>query len=409
MKPCIWYVSKYMVPPGRSGAGARGYHLMRELARQGDTVVMITSDSIHLAESPALDGPYLRRDMDGMQVWWVRTLKYRAAKSLGRILSWLHFEWRLWRMPWEDLPKPDTVIVSSLSLFTIFNGLRMRARFGSRLVFEVRDIWPLTLTEEGGFSRWNPLVQGLGMIERLAYRRADLIIGTMPNLGEHVQEVLGRSRPVACVPMGFDERDLAACQPLPAGYAEQYLPSGKFLIAYVGTIGITNALETLMACAERLASDTRLHFVVVGAGDLREQLQRRYGHLPNLTFGARVKKDEVQAVLAACDVAYLSTFPSRVWRFGQSLNKLVDYMLSGKVVVASFSGFPSMIDEAGSGVFVPAGDSVALALEFQRLAALPPGELRAMGERGRRWMFEHRTYPALARQMRKLLFPSAGR
>jgi glycosyltransferase involved in cell wall biosynthesis len=408
MGACVWYVSKYMVPPGRGSAGARGYYLMRELARQSDTVVMITSDSNHLAEVPALDVPYLRQDLDGMQVWWVRTLKYRAAKSLGRILSWLHFEWRLWRMPWEDLPKPDTVIVSSLSLFTIFNGLLMRTRFGCRLVFEVRDIWPLTLTAEGGFSRWNPLVQGLGMIERLAYRSADLVIGTMPNLSEHVQEVVGRSRPVACVPMGFDESDLAGRRPLPAGYAEQYLPSGKFLIAYVGTIGITNALETLMACAERLVADPRLHFVVVGAGDLRAELQRRYGHLPNLTFGARVRKDEVQAVLRACDVAYLSTFPSRVWRYGQSLNKVIDYMLSGRVVVASYSGFPSMIDEAGCGVFVPAGDVVTLAREFQRLAALPPEELRAMGERGRRWIFEHRTYPALARQMRPLVFPPAA-
>ncbi len=32
------------------------------------------------------------------------------------------------------------VIVSSLSLLTILNGIRLKARYGCRLVFEIRDI-----------------------------------------------------------------------------------------------------------------------------------------------------------------------------------------------------------------------------------------------------------------------------
>ena len=162
MKPCIWYVSKYVAPPAKVGAGGRGYLIMREFARLGYQSVIITSDSNQLTEVPVLEAPYLFQDVDGMQLCWVRTMKYTVAKSLRRIMSWLDFEWRLWRLPKNGLPKPDVVVVSSLSLLTILNGFLLRRRYKCRLVLEIRDIWPLTITEEGGFSRWNPPGVGTG-------------------------------------------------------------------------------------------------------------------------------------------------------------------------------------------------------------------------------------------------------
>ena len=79
---------------------------------------------------------------------------------MRRILSWLDFEWQLLGLPKEKLQTPDVVIVSSLSLLTILNGLLWKVRYKCRLIFEVRDIWPLTVTEEGGFTSWNPFVLG---------------------------------------------------------------------------------------------------------------------------------------------------------------------------------------------------------------------------------------------------------
>ncbi len=98
MKKCAWYVSKYVTPPGKGSAGGRGYLLMKELARESTRVVIITSDSNHLAKVPELDQPYFRQSVDGMDLWWVRTHKYTVAKSVRRVLSWVDFEWRLFRM-----------------------------------------------------------------------------------------------------------------------------------------------------------------------------------------------------------------------------------------------------------------------------------------------------------------------
>jgi glycosyltransferase involved in cell wall biosynthesis len=408
LKPCIWYVSKYVAPPAKVSAGGRGYLIMRELARMGYRSVIITSDSNQLAEVPVLEAPYLFQEVDGLQLCWVRTMKYGVAKSLRRIVSWLDFEWRLWRLPKDKLPGPDVVIVSSLSLLTILNGFLLRWRYRCRLVLEIRDIWPLTIIEEGGFSRWNPLVLGLGFIEKLGYRYADAIVGTMPNLGAHVAAVLGQSKLTHCIPMGVDEDTLMAGDALPADYVEKHLPKGKFIVTHAGTIGITNALDTLLDCAESMQDNAEVHFLVVGEGDLRAHYQQKYAHLSNLSFAPRVPKQMVQSVLSHCDLLYFSVHVSEVWKYGQSLNKVIDYMLSGKPVVASYTGYPSMINEADCGSYVPAGDVAALRGEILRYVAMDATQREAIGRRGREWILANRRYETLAQNYLRILFAQDG-
>ncbi len=111
---------------------------MREMVRQGHKTLMISSDANHLTTARQLEGSYLVETVGGVDVCWVRTYKFKGAKSIGRILSWLDFEWRVWRLPKQQFTRPDAVIVSSLSLLTIFNGLWLRRRYGCRLIFEVR-------------------------------------------------------------------------------------------------------------------------------------------------------------------------------------------------------------------------------------------------------------------------------
>lgn len=403
MSACIWYVSKYVTLPSTGRVGTRPFMIMRELVGMGHRCLILTSDSSHLATCPDLKGrPYLTSIADGVELCWIRTLKYQGAKSFRRILSWLDFEWQLWRVPKDEFPRPDVVIVSSLSLLTILNGLLMRRRYGCRLIFEVRDIWPLTIVEEGGFSRYNPFVVALAIVERLAYRRADVLVGTMPNLQQHVVEVLGRSRPVHCIPMGVDESMIGKAQALPQQYDATHIPWDKFLVCYTGAIGISNALDTLLTCAREMRDRPEIHFLIVGEGGLRSHYQAMCADLPNVSFPPVVPQDMVQSLLARCDLLYFAVHPSKVWNYGQSLNKVIDYMLAGKPIVASYTGFPSMINEAKCGSFVPAGDAEALRNEIVRYADMPADARATIGAAGRTWLLNNRRYRGLAEEYLRL-------
>lgn len=243
----------------------------------------------------------------------------------------------------------------------------------------------------------------LGFVEKLGYRHADAIVGTMPNLAEHVREVLGRSRPTFCIPMGVDEAALEAGEPLPEAYVAQHMPQSPFVVAHVGSIGITNALDTFLECAASMQDRPDIHFLLVGEGDLRKRYQSLYGHLPNLTFAPRVPKAMVQSVLSRCDLVYFAVHKSAVWRFGQSLNKIIDYTVAGKPIVASYTGYPSMINEAGCGTYVPAGDLKALKAEIARYSAMDPQTRKEIGRRGREWILANRRYATLARNYETVL------
>ncbi len=377
--------------------------LMKELAKLGCNPVVITSDSNNLFPVPRLESNKLVQDVDGVRLVWLKTLKYTVAKSIRRIFSWFHFEWNILRLAKSDLPAPEVIIVSSLSILTILNGFLLKRKYKCPLVFEVRDIWPLTLVEEGGFSAKNPLVLFLGFIERLGYKYSDTLVGTMPNLGQHVEEVLGFSRQVHCVPMGVDPVSALQAESIPDTYRNTYLASDKFSVVHAGTIGITNALDTFFEAAQVMADEGDIQFICVGDGSLKDAYIKKFGHLKNLTFAPKVPKSMVHSVLESCDLLYFSVLPSKVWNFGLSLNKVIDYMLSGKPVVASYSGFPSMINEAGCGSFVPAADVDALVNEIKRYKTMGGKERQAMGEKGREWLLLNRGYDVLARQYLEIL------
>lgn len=396
MSKTIWYISKYFAPKTQKSPGSRGWFLMRRIADKGYSVVVITSDSNNIYPQPDLNSRVVIEEEQGVKLVWLKTLKYKTAKSFLRILSWFHFEWNLLKLDKSFFSKPDIVIVSSLSLLTVLNGLWLKHNYKCTLIFEVRDIWPLSVVEDGGFSKWNPLVLMLGLVERLGYRYAEKIVGTMPNLSEHVSEILGYEKKVCCIPMGVDMDSVNDHDDLPTGYIEKYLSSGKFTVAHVGSIGITNALETFFHAAELMKNEERVEFILVGDGALKQQFEKKYEHLVNVTFAPQVSKGMVYSVLSRCDLLYFSAHKSKVWDYGQSLNKVIDYMLAGKPIVASYSGFPSMIDEAKCGTFVPAGDAVALTSEIFHYANMESQEMNQMGLRGRQWILKNRSYKKLA-------------
>lgn len=110
----------------------------------------------------------------------------------------------------------------------------------------------------------------------------------------------------------------------------------------------------------QLIEHNDIHFIVLGDGALKLEYMNRYSNCKNISFMPKIPRLMVQSVLKHADVLYLSTFNSKVWNYGQSLNKIIDYMLAARPIIASYSGYPSMINESGSGYFVPAEDVFAV-------------------------------------------------
>lgn len=390
----IWCISKYASIP-KYGAAARFYYLAKEFSKTNDQVVLLTSDANHLCQYPETDTRYNYVKEDGIDICWIKTLKYSKAASIKRVMSWFDFEFKLFAMDKKRFNKPDVVVVSSLSLLSIAYGYYLKKKYKAKLVFEIRDIWPLTLVEEGGFSSKHPLSIFLGIIEKFGYKKADLVVGTMPRLDLHVEEILGYEKNVFCSPIGIDRTELVTAeQKVPE--LEQFFPANKTIVGYAGSMGISNNLETYIDTIEQYKDRDDVHFVLVGGGDLKAKFMKQLENSDNVTFVPKIKQSEVQYFLSLCDVLYLSTHDSKVWRYGQSMNKVVQYMLSGKPIVASYNGAPSMIDEADCGEFIPCNDSAQLRSALDRFMAMTDAERAEVGNRGKEWILANRIYDKLA-------------
>jgi glycosyltransferase involved in cell wall biosynthesis len=190
--------------------------------------------------------------------------------------------------------------------------------------------------------------------------------------------------------------DTTRQQLLPDGYEERYIHQNKFIVGYAGSIGTTNALDILINCAIEMKDNNGVHFLLLGDGDLLGDYKAKVSGLPNITFAPKVNKSQVQAVLSHCHVLYFSVMDSKVWKYGLSLNKLIDYMMAAKPVIASYSGYPSMINEAQCGVFIPAKDVSALKQAIREYYQMPTDQLDAIGQRGKAWLLKNRPYDKIA-------------
>ena len=323
----IWFISKYASPPLYAKASSRLFYLAKEMQKLGNDVRLITSDANHFTSIPNTDNIYNYECQERVDITWIKTKKYKKTASIDRILSWLDFEWKLFRMPLKTMIKPDVVIVSSLSIFTILYGYFLKKRFKIFLVFEIRDIWPLTLIEEGGFSKWHPLSLIIGYIEKFGYKNSDLIVGTMPNLKQHVLNMRITNKPVFCSPLGFEPNnykgeDISLNNPF-----QNLIPENKIVIGYAGSMGISNGMQIFIEAIRIMNVYENIHFLLVGSGDLKEKYQKLLCENTNVSFLPRIEQNQVKYFLSTCDFLYLSTQASKVWDFGQSMNKVVEYML----------------------------------------------------------------------------------
>ena len=392
----IWYISKY-ASPQKYFFGTRHFYLAEEWTKNNHDVLVFTSNSSHLTDKlPTFKGRSYVEIINGVKTYWINTLKLKQgnSSSILRILSWFHFEWQLFWMDKKNLPKPDVVIISSLSLLTVLNGYWFSRKYNCKFVFEVRDIWPLSLMELGGFSKYNPLILFLSWIEKLGYKKANAIVGTMPNLKEHVKSVIGNSDKCYCIPQGFSQDFYDNQEFLEQDYIEKYIPKDKFIVAYAGTINANNPIDVLIDAARNL-KESPIAFVIIGEGNKKEELINKSNDLPQVIFAPSIPKKKVKHFLSFSSVCF-DSFSSELAKYGLSRNKWIDYMYAGKPIICSYSGYKSMINESNSGSFVEYGDSDALTKEILLYFNMSGDERETMGKNAHQYIIQNRSFEKLS-------------
>ncbi|MCW4152624.1 glycosyltransferase family 4 protein [Halomonas sp. 18H] len=406
----IWIINQYASLPS-TGIGGRHRDLSRELAKRGHNVTLVSARWTHLIrDAKAAEEAPDEEIFEGFRFVRVPVSRYPHAHHKKRIFNWFSFAWKLRRLPRSLNEKPDVVLYSSPSLVGFLGAENLARKFGAKLVFEVRDIWPLTFSELGGYSDRHPFIRFLQWVEDRAYQNSDRVISNLPGAVEHmVRRGMTREK-FSWIPNGFSKGDVDQCPDLPQEVDEQ-LPTDTFNVCYTGTVGAANALHTLVEAASLLKDEHDISVTIVGNGREKETLQEyvRQLKLENVYFVEPVPKQMVQPVLRKCSVCYLGLTGDSLFRFGVSPNKLFDYLVSGKPVIYGIdSGDYKPVEEFKAGLQVPPEDPEALAKAIRALKATPPYELELMGENGRKSAFKYHEYSMLAEKLEHILLDGSS-
>ena len=389
----------------QTGMGGRHHYLARELVRLGHDVTVVAARWHHLLRDGVdTDALPAEEIVEGYRFVRIDVPKYAHAHDRRRVLAWLVFAAKLPALRRRLGDAPDVVLYSSPHPVGYPGAERLARSCGARLVFEVRDIWPLTLIEIGGYSPRHPFIRLLQWIEDRAYARADRVVSNLEGAVEHmVSRGMERGK-FTWVSNGIAVDEVERPEPLSPEVAAQ-IPEGGLRIVYTGTLGAANALGTLIEAAALLRDLPDVHILLVGQGRARADLEARRDALglTNVRFIGPVPKPQVKSVLAACDVCYIGWLASPLYRWGIAANKVPDYLFSGRPIIHGFSGGNDPVEKFDAGLTVPAEDPEALADAIRRLHDMPEIERRRMGENGRRAALAHYDYARLARRLEQVL------
>ncbi|HEX2839810.1 glycosyltransferase family 4 protein [Hyphomicrobium sp.] len=404
----IWYVHHYGGGPG-VGLYDRPYELARAWQRQGHTVTVFVAQFHHLLEKRTqLADDFL---VDGVQYVSVPARGYD-----GNTVSRLFNIWDLTKNLYlsadrygRDWQRPDAVIASSPHPFTIYPAARIARSMGAKLVFEIRDIWPLSITEILKTSRLHPFVQLCAMTERFALTRSDLVASVLPRADRYLQDRGYGHKPFVWVPNGTNIQRNAS--PLTTENArkadavlDQWKAEGLTTVVHAGSLGKPNAVDLLLEAvafgASRGETD-RCGVLLLGSGEQLSKLQEQVSqhNLKNVFFAGRVAKNEVSGLLEKSDIGYAGVRAlDRLYQYGVSLNKFADYYGASLPALLPIEPCGDPVSASGGGIARRAQTPEAIWSALHELVVMPSDTRRALGAKGRAYMAREYDYDLVARR-----------
>lgn len=393
----FWLINQYGSTPC-SGFGGRLFYIAKELVAQGHTVFLIIDRSHHLlSTSVALPKNEI---VDGINIVRIDTLKYKGAHSSKRVFTWFIFSLKLLFINKNIKTKPDVVISSSPSPFVGLAGVCLSKFYKAKSVFDIRDMWPLTLTTLGGVSKRHPLIWLMSKAEKVSLKYSNIVSSNLPNAQLRISEVIDCEKPFLWLPNGFDETEVSMPEELSLSIKEQ-LPDAKFILGYVGTFGLANALEPLFEAAEKIKENKDIAIVLAGGGELEAKFKLliKERGLINVFLLGRVPKNQVQSLISKFDACYIGWKNEELYRYGIAPNKVPEYFYSSKPVLHSYSGTLDPIKIASAGITVKAESSGDIAEGIIKLASTEKAELKIMGGSGKKYAEINYNYKCVTKRL----------
>ena len=323
------------------GGAIRSYYLARALVEKGIQVVVITAHN-----APGYRNEYI----EGIEVHYLSVPYDNRFGFTRRIFAFFKYAIKAARF---SAHHKDARICYAIStpLTTGIAAIMLMRRFKMKYIFEVGDLWPEAPIEMG-FIR-SPLLQRLlYRMEKRIYKNAEAIVA----LSIPIRDAISRKasgKDIHVVP-NMADTEFFKPEEKRGGLEKKFGTDGKFVVSYMGAVGVANGLDYIIACAIASRKEgLSVHFLICGDGAMLPLLRASAmeAGLSNLSFIPFQNREGVADVMNITDATFICYQPFPILETG-SPNKYFDGLAAAKLTIVNFGGWiKDEISKEGCGIY----------------------------------------------------------
>ena len=255
----IFIINHYAGAP-KYGMEYRHYEIAKELVKKKINVCIIAASFTHLRDSTSCTN----EKIDGVDFLWVKAPRYKGS-GLSRFVNMIMFSIKLFFYNKHFPFKPDLIIISSPSPFPIINALWLKFKYKTKMIYEIRDVWPLSIIELKGISKNNILIRLLSKLDILGIKYSDLIMSPLSNIGLYIKEK-GFKKNIIILPNGVSRSSVNET-------LIKNTNKKTFTIGYGGNLSDNNSIMNLINAAIKLKNHN-IKFKIIGFGEKENEIKQ---------------------------------------------------------------------------------------------------------------------------------------
>jgi len=351
----VYLVNRYFWPD-ESATSLLLTDLAEDLRAIGHEVHVFTSRQLYNRPQAQLPEHQI---WQGIQIHRLNTTRFGRRHFWGRLFDIITFHFAL-RHTHKITAPPDAWFVMTDPPLIVTTVLKLRSRLDGRVIHHVDDIYPDIAMALGSLPRQGLVSSVLDRWAKEGLRDCDQVLALGACMARVLKQKGVADDRLAITPPWADGGKL-----YPLDHAENKfrqaigIPGDHLVVMYSGNMGLGHRFETILAAARSLAHIDNIHFVFIGDGAKKSQIDafRRAHNLENIMLLPYQPRERLRETLSAGDI-HLISLDAKV----QGLivpSKLAGILAVGRPVVflgSEQNSIAAAILEGQCGHVIPEGD-----------------------------------------------------
>ena len=399
----IIFLTHYFPPEGNAPA-SRTFENCKRWAAKGHKITVITGVP-NVPDGVIYEG-YKNRffqweEMNGIRVLRVWTYIAPNRGFLRRTLNYLSFMISS-LIGFFLIKRGNLVIATSPQLLCGVAGYIISRLKRSPFILEVRDLWPESIIASEGLNS-RKLIKIIKHVAVFLYRHSEKIVVVTESFKKIISQMGIPGEKIFVVKNGVDLTFFSQ-QDRENEVRNEFSLNGRFVISYIGTIGLAHALNQVLYAAESLRDRKDIVFLLVGSGAERDILirEKENRHLDNVILVERQPKYIIPSFYAASDVCLVTLKNNPIFRtFIPS--KIFEIMAMARPIILGVDGESrEIVKKAKAGLCVEPENHIELKKAILRFYNHPE-DVQKLGSNGHRFVEKYFDRDKLAKDYLEIL------